>query len=54
MPAKLTRFIASGKPVLLTDGLANQLVDKVNLTKANVQVIPVRGDPNRLLQLTNR
>ena len=51
LPAKLARFIASGKPVLLTDGLADQLAGKVDLAAANVQVLPVRGEPKRLLEL---
>ena len=54
LPAKLARFIASGKPVLLTDGLAKRLAGKVDLTAANVQVIPVRGDPKRLLELPQK
>ncbi len=52
LPAKLARFIASGKPVLLTDGLAARLAGKVNLAAANVQSIPIRGEPRRLLELT--
>jgi hypothetical protein len=48
---ELTQFIASGKPVLLTDGLADQLAGKVNLTAANVHVIAIHGDPARLLEL---
>jgi hypothetical protein len=54
LPAKLARFIASGKPVLLTDGLVEQLAGKVNLTAANVQMIPVRGEPKRLLSLSQK
>ena len=49
LPAKLARFIASGKPVLLTDGLAKRLSGKVDLTAANVRVLPVKGDPKSLL-----
>jgi hypothetical protein len=48
---KLARFVASGKPVLLTDGLAGQLSGKMNLTAANVQFLPVKGDPKSLLEL---
>jgi hypothetical protein len=51
LPAKLARFIASGKPVLLTNGLMDQLAGKVDLTAANVHTIPVRGEPKRLLDL---
>ena len=54
LPAKLARFIASGKPVLLTDGLAARLAGKVNLAAANVQSIPIRGEPRRLLELTQK
>jgi hypothetical protein len=49
---KLTAFIQAGKPVLLTDGLAQQLTNRMNLTAANVHVLPVRGDPKWLLQLS--
>jgi hypothetical protein len=52
LPAKLARFIASGKPVLLTDGLAARLAGKVSLAAANVQTIPIRSEPKRLLDLT--
>jgi hypothetical protein len=51
LPGKLARFIASGKPVLLTDGLADRLAGKVNLAAANVQSIPIRGEPKRLLEM---
>ena len=51
LPAKLTRFIASGKPVLVTDGLAGQLAGKVRLGSANVQILPVKSSPKSLLEL---
>jgi len=54
LPAKLSRYIASGKPVLLTDGLASQLAGKVDLAASNVQILPVRGEPKRLLELTQK
>ena len=54
LPARLARFIASGKPVLLTDGLAAQLVGKVNLTAANVHTIAVASEPKRLLELPQK
>ncbi len=38
-------------PVLITDGLAKQLKDKVNLDAPNVRILPVGGDPKSLLQL---
>lgn len=48
---RLGAFIAAGKPVLLTDGLAARLTNAVNLTASNVHVLPVKGDPKRLLEL---
>jgi hypothetical protein len=50
LPAKLARFIASGKPVLLTDGLADRLAGKVDLSSPNVHRLPVKGDPQSLLK----
>ncbi len=52
LPAKLSQFIAAGKPVLLTDGLAGRLAGKVNLDRSNVQVLAVKGKPESLLDLT--
>ena len=49
---KLGRFIASGKPVLITAGLAEQLRGKVRLDAPNVVLLPVKGDPKSLLQLS--
>ena len=49
--SKLTAFLAAGKPVLLTDGLAKQLAGKVNLDAPNVRILPVNGAPKSLLQL---
>jgi len=51
LAAKLSAFIAAGKPVLITDGLAKGLAGKVDLAKPNVQVLPVKGAPKSLLQL---
>ena len=48
---KLSAFIAAGKEVLITDGLAKRLKGKVNLTAANVSGLPVGGDPKSLFQL---
>jgi hypothetical protein len=50
-PAKLKNYIASGKPVLLTDGLAAQLSGQMDLSAGNVQVLAVKGDPKSLLAL---
>ena len=47
LAARLAKFIAAGKPVLLTDGLGTQLAGKVDLTAANVHVLRRRGDPKR-------
>jgi len=49
---KLTAFIKAGKPVLLTDALAQQLTSRIKLDAPNVQVLPVKGDPKSLLQFT--
>ena len=52
LAAKLSAFIATGKPVLITDGLAKALAGKVDLAKPNVQVLAVKGQPKALLQLS--
>jgi hypothetical protein len=49
--AKLDSFIQSGKPVLLTDGLAKALTNSVQLTRSNVHILPVAGQPKSLLEL---
>ncbi len=49
--SKLATFISAGKPVLLTDGLAEQLAGKLNLDATNVHRLAVKGDPKSLLQL---
>ena len=49
--AKLQRFIKAGKPVLLTDGLAKALGDKVNLQASSVHILAVKGEPKSLLKL---
>ena len=49
--AKLAAFIKTGKPVLVTDGLARRLTNAVNLAAANVQILPVKGSPKSLLDL---
>ena len=51
---KLAKFIRAGKPVLLTDGLAQQLTNKVKLEAPNVRILLVKGDPKLLLQLSQR
>jgi hypothetical protein len=52
LAAKLTAFIAAGKPVLITDGLAQRLAGKVDLAGPNVHVLPVKGKPKSLLELS--
>ena len=51
LAAKLAKFIASGKPVLLTDGLALRLEGKVDTHAKNVRILPVKDDPKTLLQM---
>ncbi len=51
LPRRLAAFIASGKPVVITDGLARRLEDAVDLKSPLVRVMPVRGDPASLLAL---
>jgi len=48
----LEKFIQSGKPVLLTDGLAQSLTNCSPLNRANVHILSVKGEPKSLLQLT--
>lgn len=48
---KLTAFIAAGKPVLITDGLAKSLAGQVKLDAPNVRTLDVTGDPKSLLKL---
>ena len=49
--AKLKTFIAARKPVLVTDGLADRLGDKLDRTASNVRVLAVKGDAKSLLAL---
>jgi hypothetical protein len=53
-PQKLAAFIASGKPTLVTDGLAGRLAGKVQLDAANVRVLPVKGNPRSLLAMPQK
>jgi hypothetical protein len=52
--AKLAVFIKAGKPVLLTDGLAQQVTNTVKLNGPNVRVLTVGRDPKTLLQLSQK
>jgi len=49
---KLSRFIQSGKPVLITDGLASRLAGKVGLDRPNVIQLKVNSAPPSLLKLS--
>jgi hypothetical protein len=46
---RLSAFAATGKPVLITDGLAERLAGKMDLHQPNVHVLPVKGEPKSLL-----
>jgi len=48
---RLAKFVRAGKPVLITDALAEKLRGQVNLDAANVQVLAVNGEPKSLLEL---
>ncbi len=54
LPQKLAAFIASGRSVLVTDGLKEKLAGRVDLTAANVHVLAVGGDPKRLLNVPQK
>ncbi len=49
--ARLKDFLGRGKPVLVTDGLAQALTNQVDLSVANVQVMRVHQNPKSLLEL---
>jgi hypothetical protein len=49
---KLAAFIDAGRPVLLTDGLAQKLAGKVKLDVPTVQILPVKGNPKSLLEMS--
>ena len=55
LPGKLGAFIKTGKPVLLTDGLARSLANQneIRLDAPNVRVLPLKHDPKSLLQSAN-
>lgn len=48
---KLRKFIKTGKPLLLTDGLATALTNRLDLKAPNVLILRVRGQPKSLLNL---
>ncbi len=49
--ARLGAFIRAGKPVLLTDGLAQSLTNRMKLDAANVHLLVVNHNPKSLLRL---
>jgi hypothetical protein len=49
---KLSRFVQSGKPVLITDGLAKRLAGKAGLDRPNVLQLKVNSSPASLLKLS--
>ena len=51
LPDKLRSMLAAGKPVLMTDGLAERLPG-VDLKRDNVTILKVSGNPRGLLELT--
>ena len=51
---KLSGFVASGRPVLMTDGLAAQLAGTFQPDRTNVRVLPVKGKPASLLELSQK
>lgn len=52
LASKLSSYITSGRPVLITDGLAGALEGRINLKASNVKVLNVKGDPKSLLSLS--
>jgi hypothetical protein len=51
LATKLAAFAATGRPVLITDGLARHLKRSVPDRASNVHVLPVKGEPKSLLEL---
>ena len=49
--AKLIRMMASGRKLLITDGLRDLLDGEVDLSAENVQILPVQGDPRSLPEM---
>jgi hypothetical protein len=52
--SKLGAFIQAGKPVLITDGLAQRLANRMKLDGANLQILPVKQNPASLLLLDQK
>jgi len=49
---ELSDYIKTGRPVLMTDGLAARVRDRIDTHAANVQILNVNGAPAGLLNLT--
>ncbi|HEY3915540.1 MAG TPA: hypothetical protein VGN61_13715 [Verrucomicrobiae bacterium] len=49
---ELNDFIKTGRPIIVTDGLARRLESRVNLKADNVYVLDVKADPKSLLALS--
>jgi hypothetical protein len=49
---ELTAYIKTGRPTLLTDGLANGLRDYLDKSSTNVRVLVVGGKPDQMLDFT--
>jgi len=50
---KLKKMLDAGKPVLITDGLANRLKD-INHDDENLTILKVGGNPHNLLKLSRK
>lgn len=48
---QLGAFISSGKPTLITDGLAEQLGGRLEFGLANVRILTIAGEPASVLEL---
>jgi hypothetical protein len=48
----INAYIATGRPALITDGLAQALQGKLAVDRPNVVILPVKGNPKSLLNLT--
>ena len=49
--SQLSDFIASGKPTLITDGLAAELRGDLDLDLSNVRILKIEGTPESILEL---
>jgi hypothetical protein len=50
--ARLSAFLDAGRVALVTDGLAARLTNQIDLARKQIQILPVKGDPKSLLQLS--